>query len=104
MSSRFMRLYLMPDPVARAPDLRPGLIRAERRSLIPETDGSFADDQKLPFDRGDRLRVGAEYLKIHTSYELFDAGDRVENVPKGLRRVSKRTRIASRSAFSRMGA
>src|SRR5215475_6831430 len=92
----------MPDPVARAPDLRPGLICAERRSLIPKTDGSFADDQELPFDSGDRLRVGAEYRKIHISCELFNARDRVENVPKGLRRVSKRQGLllAQRAAVS----
>jgi hypothetical protein len=53
---------------------------AQTPGILAKPDSRFADEQKLTFNRGNRLRVFAERLKIHLTNETCDQVDCVEDI------------------------
>ena len=80
----------MPEPVADAADIVPRQAGAQSLRILSKPHRCLADEQKLALDRGNCLRVFPERLQVHSTHELDDHVDAVEDISQGKCRFSKR--------------
>jgi hypothetical protein len=70
----------MPAPVADAPDIVPWQAGAKTVPIRPESHRRLADEKQFALDRGNCLRVLRERLEVHSTNELNDHVDAVQDI------------------------